>query len=126
MRGNFATTYYDKKAKQEMDLLKYAIIKALRQLDDNLYETIIKHAKTSIKIDLELIFNIPVFKSYSKSKKIELLGNPHLQTPDLDNLIKNVLDRGNGILWKDDNSIYKITASKFWSDKGSIIIRLNY
>ena len=51
-------------------------------------------------------------KSWSKKKKLLKLGTPHTSKPDLDNLIKNILDRGNNILWEDDKNISYITASK--------------
>ncbi len=40
---------------------------------------------------------------------------PHARKPDLDNMIKYILDCGNQILWHDDAEIYKITAAKLWS-----------
>ncbi len=41
---------------------------------------------------------------------------------DLDNLVKSVLDAGNGILYKDDRQIVKIVAKKSWQVAGKIII----
>ena len=35
--------------------------------------------------------------------------------PDLDNMIKAVLDAGNGVLWADDRQITDIVASKRWA-----------
>ena len=34
---------------------------------------------------------------------------------DCDNLVKSVQDAGNGVLWKDDAQITRLTASKFTS-----------
>lgn len=50
-----------------------------------------------------------------KLSEEELKKVPHTQKPDLDNMIKYILDCGNGILWHDDAEIYKITAAKIWS-----------
>ena len=33
--------------------------------------------------------------------------------PDLDNILKAVMDAGNGILWEDDSQVVTISASKF-------------
>lgn len=33
--------------------------------------------------------------------------------PDIDNIIKIVLDAGNGVLWKDDNLVVSVEAVKF-------------
>lgn len=45
----------------------------------------------------------------------ELIKIQHIQKPDLDNLLKYILDCGNKILWHDDAEIYKIVTEKFWS-----------
>jgi Holliday junction resolvase RusA-like endonuclease len=39
--------------------------------------------------------------------------------PDLDNLVKWILDCGNNIIWKDDRQIIKIDASKIYGDNPS-------
>lgn len=62
-------------------------------------------------LHLFLDFFMPIPKSGPKS----LDGKPHPIKPDLDNLIKMICDCANGILYKDDAAIYKITASKHYS-----------
>lgn len=52
---------------------------------------------------------------------------PHLKDypakrPDADNLLKIVLDSGNGILWKDDAFICELFARKSYADKEQILI----
>lgn len=45
---------------------------------------------------------------------------PHTQKPDIDNLIKYVLDCGNKVLWDDDALIYCLgpePPQKIWSKK---------
>ncbi len=44
--------------------------------------------------------------------------------PDIDNLIKTVLDACNGHVWKDDNQITEITSSKRYGIEPKIIIRI--
>lgn len=41
-----------------------------------------------------------------------------LKRPDIDNLIKTVLDALNGVLYQDDKQIVKILGVKKWSDEG--------
>lgn len=37
--------------------------------------------------------------------------------PDIDNLLKSVMDAGNEILWKDDAQIVEATVRKFYSEE---------
>lgn len=62
-------------------------------------------------------FKMP--ESWSKKKKEEMLGKPHKQKPDIDNIVKACLDA----LFKDDSFIYRIKAEKYWANEGSIIIQ---
>ena len=67
---------------------------------------------------LEIEFHLPIPKSWSKKKKAEMLGKPHQQTPDIDNLSKAFMDS----LCKQDNFVWHLNAKKFWSEKGFIKI----
>jgi len=64
------------------------------------------------------ILPMPKYPSWSKKKRAAMDGQPHQQKPDIDNLCKSVLDA----LHKDDSHIYNIRLSKFWGQKGKIII----
>lgn len=66
----------------------------------------------------EIIFYIPMPKSWSKKKMIKMYNTPHNQKPDIDNLVKAVMDA----LMTDDKQVWKIKAEKRWSDLGSIMI----
>ncbi len=68
--------------------------------------------------DSHIVFILPMPKSWSKKKREAMDGQPHQQKPDIDNLCKSVLDA----LHKDDSHIYNIRLSKFWGQKGKIII----
>jgi Holliday junction resolvase RusA-like endonuclease len=46
------------------------------------------------------------------------LGKPHEQVPDIDNLLKALLDAG----LKDDSHVHDVRAIKFWSEEGVILI----
>tara|TARA_R100000656_G_scaffold89330_1_gene65165 strand:+ start:1029 stop:1397 length:369 start_codon:yes stop_codon:yes gene_type:complete len=64
---------------------------------------------------LLLEFHIPMPKSWSKKKKLNMVGKPHQQTPDLDNLIKSL-----DAIVPEDCGIWDISAKKFWAETGSI------
>ena len=44
--------------------------------------------------------------------------------PDIDNLGKSLIDACNGILWKDDALIVKVTKEKIYGDTGQIVLRV--
>ena len=68
-----------------------------------------------------LIFNIPVPGSWSKQKKIDHIGQPHINRPDIDNLLSAVMN-----VFGEDCHIHTIrNASKVWSKEGSIILTLS-
>jgi Holliday junction resolvase RusA-like endonuclease len=59
----------------------------------------------------------PVPKSAStKDKSLMLEGKiKPVKKPDIDNIIKAVLDALNGAAYKDDSAVVKVTAEKFYS-----------
>lgn len=65
-----------------------------------------------------IVFFISMPKSWSKKKRDLMRGQPHQETPDLDNLLKAV----NDALLEQDKIIFQIGASKWWDDDGKIII----
>lgn len=67
---------------------------------------------------LHIEFHVPLPKSYSKKKKMELAGQPHRKRPDLDNFIKGWLDA----VMEEDSVVHTIQAKKIWSLEGKIVI----
>ena len=66
-----------------------------------------------IPITVELEFVMPRTKSQPKTKEI-----PHTKKPDLDKLIRSVLDAGTGVVWPDDSCVTHIQASKRYAKIG--------
>ena len=66
----------------------------------------------------EVVFVIPMPKSWSKKKKAEMIDEPHQQRPDLDNLLKALLDA----IYDEDCTVWNIKASKIWGETGPIEI----
>lgn len=77
----------------------------------------------SIMVDIE--FRIPIPQSYSKKKKAELEWTPHNKKPDLDNLVKAVLDALNGVAFEDDSLISDINASKTYAEEPGVYIMIH-
>ena len=64
-------------------------------------------------------FEIPMPVSWSMEKKLEMAGQPHQQTPDIDNLCKGLFDA----VYKDDSKIWQLNGlSKVWAWKGAIVV----
>lgn len=66
-------------------------------------------------VNLTFIMAMP--KSWSFKKKADMSGEPHRQTPDIDNLVKAFLDA----ICEDDKFVPGINACKEWGEIGKII-----
>ena len=66
-----------------------------------------------------VIFMIPMPKSWSKKKKSEMYRAPHMQKPDIDNLLKALLDA----VFSDDSHVSDIAVTKIWDYEGGILIK---
>lgn len=95
------------------------------------YEELIKegYKKTNegklsgeIEADIRAMYQIP--KSTPKCKLQEMLKEHPQKKPDLDNIIKAVLDALNGIAYDDDKQVTKINIEKFYSLEGKVIIKI--
>jgi len=70
-----------------------------------------------LEVDILFVFTRP------KSRE-KLNERYHTIKPDIDNLIKFILDCGNGILWYDDKQIANLSAWKRYGDKAQTRIRV--
>lgn len=99
-------TQRDRWAKRPAVVRYYAFCDELRELWGEL----------SVPDQVNLIFTIPMPNSWSNLKKTNMIGKPHQQRPDIDNLVKAFLDA----LMKDDSVVWSIKAEKVWGEWGSI------
>lgn len=67
-----------------------------------------------------IVFNMPMPASWSKKKRAEMLGQPHQQRPDVDNLGKAIFDA----VLPDDSVVWDIRMTKVWAETGAIEIRV--
>jgi len=70
----------------------------------------------TIDDDSMITFVLPMPKSWSKKKKIQMEGQPHRQKPDIDNLAKSILDA----CFDDDSMISMMFCRKIWGERGAI------
>ena len=66
----------------------------------------------------KVTFILPMPKSWSKKKRAQMDGQPHQQTPDVDNLGKALLDA----VYEDDSCVWDIRMIKRWGVEGRIDI----
>lgn len=67
---------------------------------------------------LDILFVVPMPKSWSKKKKREMYLTKHEQTPDRDNYLKAFQDAFN----EDDSFVWDGRTTKIWGEKPYIII----
>ena len=67
-----------------------------------------------VRLSVYAYFEIP--KSWSKKKRKDHIGRHHLQTPDLDNVVKSITDGMNRIAFVDDKQVAELVCAKYWVD----------
>ena len=81
-----------------------------------------KMLNSRLKVSIYFYFTPP--KSWTKNQKLISIGQYKRTKPDIDNLIKTVLDAANDHLWKDDNQIAHIESFKQYSEEPKIIMNV--
>ena len=72
-------------------------------------------------IQIKLVFNMPIPKATTKRVRtlIDTGVYKFTKKPDIDNIVKAILDALNGVAFEDDSLITKISAEKKYSDSES-------
>ena len=102
-RGNFVGQY-DPSVKEKDDFLVLAHQHAPPQPID-----------VPVKLRVEFLFARPK-SHYRKGILKQDAPITHIGRPDIDNLIKFIMDSLNGVYWKDDSIIYDIVSSKYYDE----------
>lgn len=103
-KGGFARGYQSKKDKEWENSIRKAFLNAGGEKIDGF-----------CSINIKATFRIP--KSYSKKKKEQIINHnePFLKTPDVDNIMKSVLDALNGVAYDDDKQVVMAKCSKSYA-----------
>ena len=83
----------------------------------------LKPSDKPIKVYIKFFMAIP--KSAGKKTAIEMVGKPNIKRPDIDNLIKSILDGLNGLAFNDDNQVYAITAERVYGEVPKTVVWLS-
>jgi Holliday junction resolvase RusA-like endonuclease len=75
-----------------------------------------------LDVTIEAVFEIP--KSWPKYRRRAAMQGlePHVSAPDADNVAKIALDGCNGIVWRDDSQVVRLTASKHYGPQPGLMI----
>lgn len=125
-RNGYVSSYYTKETKEHFDEYQNAILNALSEQSTYSVDELLKASEKGNTVRIVCCFYMPIPKSLSKKKSEKLECSWHDKKPDLDNLVKMILDRSSGILFQDDNNIAKITATKKYSKFPKIELCVEY
>jgi Holliday junction resolvase RusA-like endonuclease len=78
----------------------------------------------ALDVSIKCFFSMP--QSWSWRKKQIMFDTPKVTKPDIDNVLKFILDAGNGILWEDDNKIVQVVICKRYAEKSRIEIEAKH
>lgn len=109
------SSYYKEPYNSYKDILKDIMMNESGSLLKPVFD-----ASMALKIDI--IFELEIPKSLSKKKQELLVGRLHTKKPDIDNLVKSVLDAMNDIWFKDDGQIACLSVVKKYSREPKTII----
>lgn len=78
--------------------------------------------KQLISVDIQAFYPIP--KSFSKKKHTAAVMGKMRPTskPDLDNIVKAILDSLNGVAWYDDSQVVSLTVNKYYGERGYVAV----
>ena len=77
-------------------------------------------------LEMRMTFIFPITKSWKKSKREDAMNGrlPMTSKPDIDNLIKSVMDGLLGVCYKDDSQVINVIANKEYGTKEQTIVWL--
>lgn len=113
--GGFVKTYTPKKTADYESAVKESATKAMGSSEP--LET---------PVAAYVYIKLPVPKSYSSQRKKDCLYGFEKPTkkPDLDNIVKSVLDALNGVVYQDDCQIISIHATKCYASEPGVDVMI--
>lgn len=81
--------------------------------------------KQLMSVNINAFYPIPM--SYSKKKRTACLMGEIRPTkkPDLDNIVKAILDSLNGVAWYDDSQVVCLTINKYFGERGCVVVNVD-
>tara|TARA_R100000664_G_scaffold2996_1_gene7057 strand:- start:33632 stop:34060 length:429 start_codon:yes stop_codon:yes gene_type:complete len=80
-------------------------------------------------ISIKVVFGMPYVKKHYRTGKYsgELKPNSPkrcIKKPDIDNLLKFIMDAGNKVIWYDDSQIWKVKMKKIYTENPLTLIEI--
>jgi Holliday junction resolvase RusA-like endonuclease len=75
-------------------------------------------------VELTMTAYMPIPASYSEKRKRDLRLKPHTSRPDVDNVLKAVLDGVSGVAYADDKHVVAIHARKVYGEMPGLHVEL--
>ena len=80
---------------------------------------------TEDPVAVDIVIERAITKSWSKKRKQESLEFGYASSkPDVDNVSKAILDALNGIAWKDDTQVAKLSITRFHSERDNTSVEI--
>jgi Holliday junction resolvase RusA-like endonuclease len=83
------------------------------------YKDCVRAAGIVLPDQVVLIFHLSMPASWSQKKRAKMAGTPHQQKPDVDNLVKGILDAA----CEEDSRIWNVWAVKRWAAADALEVR---
>lgn len=118
---NLATKRTTSYTPQETVLYENLIKTCYRQVTDSIFD----HGEA---LEVGIVANFEPVKSTPKKQRQLMLDGSIYPTkkPDIDNIIKVVLDALNGVAYKDDTQVIDVMATKRYAEKAGLEVTIYY
>lgn len=107
---------------------KYAFSPRFREKQHHQWEVASQYKGELIEgpVSIQMEFYMPIPSSTSKKLRAKMLENgvPHIKKPDLDNCAKYACDCVKGLIFKDDNQVVYLRASKCYAENPKSFITI--
>ena len=114
-KGGQTFSYTPDKTVLYENLIKVSYLQVTKKLFNN---------KEPINVRITACFE-PV-KSTSKKKRMQMLSGEIKPTkkPDVDNIVKCILDGLNGVAYRDDTQVVEVSAKKIYAEKAEVKVEI--
>lgn len=123
IRGGYASIYDSPEDKANKHNIQLYAAEAMTSAE---HGNLISSPKTGISVEILCYVKVPETMS-KKRKEMAYRGEIRpLRKPDLDNVMKAVLDACNGVVWRDDKEVTKALICRYYSDRPKLVVMVRW